>query len=345
MSEDGAERGSETPGMRALEVDAAGLFCPEGGFHVDPHRGVEVAVITHAHADHCRPATRVCHVAASAVELVRRRVGAETTIVPHPFGEPFRLGEATVSLHPAGHILGSAQVRIEAAGEVCVVSGDYRRQTDGAAEPFEPVPCEVFVSEATFALPVFRWSDPEDVFAEIAAWWRENAARGQNSVLFAYALGKAQRILHGLSGRIDREILLHGAVLPFAEAYLRAGVPLAPFRALPDLPRGAKLAGELVIAPPQAAGTAWLRRLEPCATAFASGWMRIRGLGRRRNVDRGFVLSDHADWPALLATVRETGAREVVTTHGYAGTFARFLEDAGIRARPLPLFAAGGDED
>lgn len=331
--------------MRALAVDAAGLFCPQGGFHIDPQHAVDVAVITHAHADHCRPGSRIYHVAASAVELVRRRVGEQATIIPHPFGEPFRLGEATVSLHPAGHVLGSAQVRIEAAAEVCVVSGDYRRQIDGSAEPFMPVACDVFVTEATFALPVFRWPEPEQVFEEIASWWRENAASRRNSVLFAYALGKAQRLLHGLRGRIDREILLHGAILPLAEAYLRAGVPLAPFRALAELPRGAKLVGELVIAPPQAAGSPWLRRLEPCATAFASGWMRLRGLRRRRQIERGFVLSDHADWPALLATVRETGAREVLTTHGYADTFARFLTDIGIAARPLPLFVAGEDED
>lgn len=328
--------------MRALTPHRRGLCCPQGGFFVDPQGAVDVAVVTHPHSDHCRPGSRVCHVAESAVELVRLRLDRRTEVIGHRFGAPFRLGEAVVSLHPAGHMLGAAQVRIEVADEVCVISGDYRRAVDDSAEPFEPVPCDVFVTEATFALPVYRWPDPRRVLADIAGWWRENARAGRNAVLFAYALGKAQRLLCGLRGLVDREIFLHEAIVPPTAIYARAGVPLAAWRPLPDLDDGARLTGALVIAPPGAAGAAWLRRLAPCETAFVSGWMRLRDLRRRRGAGRGFVLSDHADWPALLDTVRATGAREIHVTHGYAGPFARYLRECGLDATPLAPPPANG---
>jgi putative mRNA 3-end processing factor len=327
-----------------VAASPSGLACAAGGFHVDPIQPVDLAVITHAHADHARPGSGAYVCAAPGEALLRRRLGEDARIRAVPYRERIALGESIVSFHPAGHVLGSAQVRIEAGGETWVVTGDYKRQADPTCEPFEPLACDGLVTEATFALPIYRWPDPADVAREIAAWWDENRVQGRASVLFCYALGKAQRVLALLAGISDRRVFVHGAIEPLVAIYRDAGVRMLPTEPVAETARGRSFAGELVLAPELAIGTPWMRRFGAHETALASGWMRVRGNRRRRSFDRGFELSDHADWPALLDTVRESGARRVLTTHGYAEPLARYLSEQGISAEALPSLAPT-DED
>jgi len=323
-----------------LEVTPAGLWCAAGGFHVDPWAPVARAVVTHAHADHARRGSASYLGAASSLPLLRLRLGEATPIEGLPFGETRRLGEVTLSLHPAGHVLGSAQVRIEHRGEVWVVSGDYKTAPDPTCEPFAPVGCHTFVSESTFGLPIFRWRPAAEVADEIRRWWRSNADEGRPSVLFAYALGKAQRLAAALAGE-PRPLVVHGAVRACMDGYRSAGVTLPPAHAAHELSRE-ELRGALVLAPPSAQGSPWMRRFPGASTAFASGWMRLRGMRRQRRVDRGFAVSDHADWAALLATIAATGAERVAVTHGYTGPLVRFLrEQRGLDAWELPTRFTG----
>jgi putative mRNA 3-end processing factor len=263
------------------------------------------------------------------------------------YGEAFDLGGVRVSLHPAGHILGSAQVRVEGDGQVWVVTGDYKRQADPTCAGFEAVPCDVLVTEATFALPIYRWGPAEEAVREIWEWWMENAAEGQASVLFCYALGKAQRVLAELARFTDRLAYTHGAVEPLVADYRAAGVAMLPTRLVRDEERRkGEWAGDLILAPPSAAGTPWMRRFgtgPQFDTGFASGWMRVRGIRRRQGYDRGFVVSDHADWPGLLETIRESGAPRVLTTHGYSEALARHLREQGLEADVL--LTPYGEED
>lgn len=321
-----------------LRPSPEGLACGAGGFHVDPWGPVETAVITHAHADHLRPGAGRYLCAAPSAPLLARRLPEGARIEPLPYGAKVTLGDVTVSLHPAGHVLGSAQVRLERGGQVWVATGDFKRAPDPTCAPFEVVPCDVLVTEATFGLPIFRWRPAGEVAREVLAWVEACAARGRAAVLFCYALGKAQRLLAelALAGRGDRPVWLHGAIAPLVDAYREAGVGLPPCAVVTAAPAGARFAGELVLAPPSAHRSPWLRRLGEQETALASGWMRVRGIRRRRGVDRGFVLSDHADWPALLRTARETGARRVLVTHGHAEPLARALREAGLDAAALP---------
>ncbi len=322
-------------------MDDRGLWCAAGGFHVDPWRPVPEAVLTHAHGDHALPGSQRYHCTQEAVPVLRKRLGPETRLVPHAYGEPFELGSTAVSLHPAGHVLGSAQVRVEerSGGEVWVVSGDYKRQRDPTCAPFEVVPCDVFITEATFALPIYRWPSPDEVAKEILAWWDHNRDAGRASVLFCYALGKAQRILAHLAELTLRPVHTHGTVEAICELYREGGVTnLLPTEHVADV-KGAKrrdLAGALVLAPPSARRTPWMKRMGDHETAFASGWMQLRGTRRRQSYDRGFVLSDHADWPGLLQTIEETGAKRVLVTHGYGDALVRFLRERGTDAAVLP---------
>jgi len=311
-----------------------GLYCPAGRFYIDPWRPVETALITHAHADHLRPGHAIYHLAAAGVGLARERLTPDAPIAAHAYGEEFRLNGVRVSLHPAGHILGSAQIRLEYGGSVWVVSGDYKREPDPTCTPFEVLACDVFISEATFALPVYRWAEPAAVIREIYEWWQSNRELGLASVLFAYSLGKAQRVLAELAGLTTDTVYLHGAIAPLVEIYRAAGIALLPTQPA-ALPRADPYRGTLIVAPPGAAGSAWMRRLGPHRTGFCSGWMRVRGDRRRRGYDRGFVLSDHADWPSLLGTCRATGARRILLTHGHSDTLCRYLRELGVDAATL----------
>jgi putative mRNA 3-end processing factor len=267
---------------------------------------------------------------------MRVRLGDEAAIETLDWGESRRIGEATVSFHPAGHILGSAQIRVEVGGEVWVVTGDYKMDADPTCTPWEPVRCDVFITESTFGLPVFDWPDPSDVFRQIDAWWRANREAGRTSLIYGYALGKAQRLLAGVDPSIG-PILVHGAVAKLNDAYRAAGIPL-PETLPASRENAARHAGEaLVVAPPSAGGTSWVRKFQPSSDAFASGWMAVRGTRRRRAGDRGFVLSDHVDWKQLLQAVDATGADRVWVTHGYSDVVTRFLrEERGLDARVLP---------
>jgi len=319
-----------------LTLRDGGLWCEAGDFWIDPPHPVERAVVTHAHADHARWGSRWYLGSREGEGVLRTRLGPEATIETLDWGERRRIGEASVSLHPAGHILGSAQVRVEVAGEVWVVTGDYKTDPEPTCTPFEPVRCHTFVTETTFGLPVFSWPSAAEVFGEIDSWWSANRAERRTSLLYGYALGKAQRLLSGVDASIG-PILVHGSVQKLNEAYRAAGIPLPD--TLPASVENAKrYRGEaLVIAPPSAGGSTWVRKFLPGSDAFASGWMTMRGTRRRRAGDRGFILSDHVDWAQLLDAVEASEAERVWTTHGYADVVARFLtEERGLEAHPLP---------
>ena len=319
-----------------------GLYCPAGDFYIDPWQPVQTALITHAHGDHLRAGSARYILARPGAGIAAARLPGRQDLKALEYGQRLVLGGVTVSLHPAGHILGSAQVRIERGAEVWVVSGDYKRQGDPTCAAFEMVPCDVFVSEATFALPVYRWPPAAQVVAEIARWWHANRDRGIASVLFCYALGKAQRILAELMAFGSEPVHLHGAMLGLTELYRQAGIALAP--TLPaTTERKQDYRGALILAPPSAAGSSWMRRFGEHSSGFCSGWMRVRGERRRRGFDRGFVISDHADWPALTATCRDSGARRVLLTHGHADALQRYLSEQGLAAQALET-AFGGEE-
>jgi len=317
-----------------IQLRPEGLYCPAGDFHIDPWLPVPRAVITHGHGDHARAGMGEYHCTPGTAPILRWRLG-EARIVEHAHGEVFDMNGTRASLHPAGHVLGSAQVRVEAGGEVWVASGDYKRQGDPTCAPFEVVRCDVFITEATFALPVYRWPDTREVVTDIVQWRRTCEARGEAAVLFCYALGKAQRVLAELAGFDEPPPLLHGAIAAGVEVYRAAGVAMAATELLSEQASRNDYAGRLVIAPPSAAGSAWMRRFRRAQQGFASGWMRIRGNRRRRNYDRGFVISDHADWPDLLRTIEQTGARRVFATHGTTDALVRTLCERGIDARTL----------
>jgi putative mRNA 3-end processing factor len=320
-----------------------GLYCPAGDFHVDPWRPVDRAVITHAHADHARMGSRLYLATSQSERVLRARLG-DIALQTLDYGERTVLNGVTISLHPAGHVLGSSQVRIEQGGEVWVASGDYKTDPDPTCVPFEAVRCDTFITESTFGLPIYRWPDPAEVFADIAGWWRANADAGRASVLYCYAFGKAQRVLAGIAmaGGLDcGPIVCHGAVENLNEVYRQTGVSLPPTQRVDDVD-GAAMRRALVLAPPSADGTPWLRRFGELSDAFASGWMRVRGARRRRALDRGFVLSDHADWPGLQAAIAATDASRVIVTHGQVPVMVRWLGEQGLDAS---AFATEYDED
>jgi putative mRNA 3-end processing factor len=323
-----------------LRPSPVGLICEAGGFHVDPTEAVPVAIVTHAHRDHLAPGSGRIICAAESAPLLRQRLGPEVTIEPRAFGESFRLGDVDVSLHPSGHVLGSAQVRLARAadaggGEIWVVSGDYKTDPDPTCAPFEVVPCDVFVTEATFALPIYRWTASDEVISDMRDWLDDNRREGRTSVLLAYALGKAQRLITHLAPHLDEPMLAHGAVVSACEAYRAAGVPVPAVTYVDETMRGAQVQGRVVIAPPTVLGSPWMKRFPRASVAMVSGWMRVRGRRRWKGVDRGFVLSDHADWPGLLTTIAATGARRVLTTHGYADVLARYLREQRMDAEAL----------
>ncbi|WP_113911201.1 ligase-associated DNA damage response exonuclease [Roseovarius dicentrarchi] len=331
-----------------LQFKPQGIYCPAGDFYIDPWRPVDRALITHGHADHARPGHSRYLATDIAVPVMRHRLG-DIAIDSITYGEDRQIGGAKVSFHPAGHIPGSAQIRVEVGGEVWVVSGDYKTTPDAISTPFEPVTCHSFITECTFGLPVFEWPDEADVAREINDWWAANAANGQFSLLGAYSLGKAQRVLSMLDASIG-PILTHGAVAATNDILREQGFDLpATRRVTPELvPKDHP--GAMVIAPPGAMGSDWARRFKPAATGFASGWMRLRGVRRRRTVDRGFVVSDHADWTGLNTAIKATGAENIYATHGYTDIFARWLKSEGYNAEALTTeftgeSASGAAED
>jgi putative mRNA 3-end processing factor len=311
-----------------------GLYCPAGDFYVDPWRPVRAAVITHAHSDHAAPGSKVYLTARHGQHLLQARLGTEAEIQAIDYGQRLTFRDVSVSLHPAGHILGSAQVRLERGGEVWVVTGDYKTAPDPTCPAFESVRCHTLITESTFGLPIYRWQSPADTFAAINAWWRNNAAEGIASIVYAYSLGKAQRLLTGLDTSIG-PVYCHGAVERMNAIYRAGGVALPETRYTGASAEPRDWGGALIVAPTLARGSPWLRRFGTFSSAFVSGWMQIRGARRRRAVDRGFALSDHADWPALVTAIRASEAERVLVTHGFVEPLVGWLNENGWQAAPL----------
>ncbi len=314
-----------------VQVAKQGLYCPQGKFYVDPWQPVETALITHAHSDHARTGAQHYIAAEKAVPFLQHRLGNEISIQGVPFGEKIRLNDAWVSFHSAGHILGSAQIRIEAENQVWVLSGDYKRTPDPSCDPFEVVPCDVFVSEATFALPIYNWESGEMTAQRIFDWWQSDLTRP--SILFCYALGKAQRVLAELMKMTEQSVYLHGAVASLTEIYRKQKVPLLPTKLVSEADKTHTFSGDLILAPPSAHRSPWMKRFKDPQTAFASGWMQVRGARRRRGYEKGFVLSDHADWNELNQTIQDTGAKTVFLTHGRTDVLARVLTEKKYQVR------------
>ena len=307
-----------------IERTESGLYCRAADAWVDPWKPVPRALITHAHADHARPGCGEYWAIDSSEAVLRQRLGQSINLHSVQYREEFWLGQCKVSFHSAGHVLGSAQIRLESDGNVWVVSGDYKRDHDPSCAPFETVACDVLITEATFGLPIYRWSSGAEVAKSIRDWWQ--ADRSRPTLLFCYAFGKAQRLLAELKAiGVEEEVLLHGAVETITRHYREAQVPMTPSRPVSDYPRNDSLNGRLVLAPPSAHRSSWMRRFKAPQTGFASGWMAVRGARQRRGYERGFVLSDHADWPGLIQTVRESGAKQVYVTHGQSDVLARYL--------------------
>lgn len=327
--------------MSLLELTPSGLYCPQADVFIDPWKPVDRAVITHAHADHARWGMKHYLAHHHSEQVMRLRLGQDINLETLEYSEPIHINGVQISLHPAGHIPGSAQVRLEFQGKVTVVSGDYKVEDDGLSTAFEPVKCHEFVSECTFGMPIYKWQGQQQIFKEINQWWKTNAKQGRNSVLFAYSLGKAQRVINHLDTAIGA-IFAHGAIWNTNQALIANGVPVMDIpKVTQELPKSA-FKGAMIIAPPAAMGSPWMKKFAPYRTRVCSGWMNVRGARRRRAVDTGFVLSDHADWPGLIQAIKATEAEKVYLTHGSTAIFERYLvETFGIEAVSLNTLFEG----
>ncbi|MGD1853829.1 MAG: ligase-associated DNA damage response exonuclease [Leptolyngbyaceae cyanobacterium] len=326
--------------MNLISVRPEGLYCEQGNFYIDPWRAVETALITHAHSDHARSGSEHYYAISSSQGILRKRLGKDINLTPTQYGDKFKLGNTRVSFHSAGHVLGSAQVRVEYKDEVWCISGDYKRCTDPTCTPFDVVECDTFITEATFGLPIYRWQSGADTAQQIYRWWQSDLDRP--SLLFCYSFGKAQRVLAELAQLTDKTVYVHGAVQVLTEIYREVGVQMLPTVPTSQTEKSYKFQGDLVIAPPSGHRSSWMKRFKRPQTAFASGWMAVRGARRRRGYERGFVLSDHADWPSLIQTVKETKAKTIYVTHGQNDILSRYLtEQLGIHAMPLDTLFEG----
>ncbi len=331
------------PKAELLEMTKAGIYCRTGDLYIDPWQAVDRAVITHAHADHARPGCGRYLASTDSEGMLRLRLGDDIRLQSVAYGTKVTLNGVTISLHPAGHVLGSSQIRVEHKGEVWVVSGDYKIETDTTCSAFEQLKCHTFVTESTFGLPVFRWRPQADIFADINSWWKTNQAQEKTSVLFAYSLGKAQRVIAGLDAALG-PIFTHGAVEKINQCYQRAGIPLPLTRHAAAVENKNAFVGAMVVAPPSADTPAYTKKFTNARKAFTSGWMQIRGMRRRRAVDRGFVLSDHSDWYGLINTIMASEAETVWVTHGYSAEVGQYLQEQGLNARQVETqFSSGID--
>jgi putative mRNA 3-end processing factor len=331
------------PKKPLLEFTDYGIFCSKGNFYIDPWKPVDDAVITHAHSDHARWGHKRYLAHHLSKQVLLYRLG-EINLQTVAYGEKVYKNGVEISLHPAGHVIGSAQIRIESEGEVWVVSGDYKVEDDGVSTPFEPVRCHHFISECTFGMPVYQWKPQAQIFDDINSWWRTNLANGVATVLVGYSLGKAQRIIQNLDLN-NGTIYTHGTIENTTQALRNNGVILNPtVRITPETPRDEIKKG-IVLAPPSSVGTSWMRRFGPYSFGYCSGWMAIRGAKRRRAADRGFVLSDHADWSGLVSAIGATGCEKVYLTHGYQASFARYLSEIGFDAHEVHTLFGNEEEE
>ncbi|MEM6642593.1 MAG: ligase-associated DNA damage response exonuclease [Bacteroidota bacterium] len=322
-----------------LQFNQKGIYCKQGDFYIDPWQPVKDAIITHAHSDHARYGSKHYLSHHNSVPILKQRLGA-IQVTGADYDETFSKNGVKVSLHPAGHIAGSAQIRVEYQGEVWVVSGDYKTDPDPVAVDFVPIWCNTFITECTFGLPIYQWPNDQEVVNQIEDWWRENQEAGKVSLLSAYALGKAQRVLSLVDQTIGK-IHCHGAVDTVNKIHQDLGLISGTFEYITSEISKDDLAGSLVIAPPSAIGSTWSRKLGNLSVGIASGWMMLRGSKRRQNADRGFILSDHADWDGLNDAVKATGAERVICTHGYTEAYSRWLCENGLEAYSEKTFFEG----
>jgi putative mRNA 3-end processing factor len=330
--------------MPLLTESPAGLYCPAGDFYIDPWQPVPRAVITHAHGDHARQGSKSYLAAKEGDAILRLRLGSECEYQFVEYGERINCNSVQLSLHPAGHMTGSSQVRIEHRGEVVVFTGDYKLQSDPTCRAFEPLKSHTFITESTFGMPIYRWRPNEEMFAEVNDWWRANQALGKCSVLFAYTVGKSQRLIASVDSSIG-PMFGHGAILQACSAYRKCGVQLPALGNIFDADKKYDWSQALVIAPPSARGSTWLRRFGDVSLGQASGWMRVRGIRRRRAIDRGFIISDHVDWAGLLDTIKATEAQSVWVTHGYTRQVVAHLKQQGYDAREVQTQYRGEEEE
>jgi len=313
-----------------LQFTDKGIYCHEAQVYLDPWKAVDKAIITHGHADHSRWGHKQYITHERNVPIVKHRLG-NVVITGKKWGEPFRINGVRFTLFPAGHIIGSSQIKVEYKGEIWVFTGDYKIEDDQVSTPYELVKCHTFITECTFGLPAFLWRPQQDVFKDINEWWSQNKANGQTSILFGYSLGKAQRLLKHLDPSIGK-IYTHGAIENMTNV-LRPMVHFPETELITSDTKKEEIKGNIVLAPPSAHGSNWIRKIVPYVTASASGWMAFRGARRRRVIDKGFVLSDHCDWSGLLSTIKNTGAEKIICTHGYTDIFSKYLKELGYDAR------------
>ena len=309
-----------------------GLFCETGGFYIDPSKSVDKALITHAHSDHARPGSRSYLTVKQGEFLLKQRLGQQINLQTINYSDNIYLNGVKVSFHPAGHILGSAQIRIEFKGEVTVISGDYKLEKDFTCDKFEPVKCNTFITESTFGLPIFKWCAQAILFNEINSWWQKNKSLNIVSIIFGYALGKAQRIISGLDTSIG-PIFTHPSVEIINQCYRDSGVIIPETKYLSEdkvIPPGA-----LIVAPPSADIFQMIGKFWNFSSSFASGWMQIRKNRKRNSFDRGFTISDHADWEGLIQAVKESQAENILIIHGYSSQLSQWLCENGYNARVL----------
>lgn len=313
-----------------LAFNQNGIYCAVADVYLDPWRKVDKAIISHGHADHSRRGNKKYITHHRNIPIMKHRLG-EIDVEGKAYGELFIINNVKFSFHPAGHVIGSSQIRVEHKGEVWVFTGDYKDEADGVSTPYEPVKCHTFITECTFGLPAFKWKPQAEVMSDINQWWAENQAEGRTSVLFGYSLGKAQRLLKHLNPEIGK-IYTHGAIENMTEV-LREMVDFPETTRVTRDTTKKEINGNLVLAPPSAHGGTWIRKMVPYVTASASGWMTFRGARRRRAIDKGFVMSDHCDWDGLLNSIEATGCEKVICTHGYTDIFSKYLREIGYDAR------------
>lgn len=329
--------------MNLIESTERGLFCAQADVYIDPWKPVDRAIITHGHSDHARPGHKAYACVKSSKAILRHRLGP-IKMTTYEYGESFSINGVTFSFHPAGHVIGSAQIRVEYKGEIWVVTGDYKLEDDGISEAYEQLQCHSFITESTFGLPVYDWTDQEEVYDDINNWWSDNAEDNTTTLLTAYSLGKAQRILQHLDLDIG-PIYCHGAIANMNDKIVDSGIPLNPYQkvSLGSKPKDYQKA--IVLAPPSAVSSAWMKRFKKSSIGVASGWMALRGARRRRGADRGFVLSDHCDWKSLNQAIKDTGAENIYPTHGYTEIFSKWLNDQGYQAQPIETAFIGESLD
>ena len=317
-----------------MELNDKGLYCSKGGFYIDPWRAVDKALITHAHSDHAKPGTKNYLAVDKSENLLRLRLGKKINIQIVKNGEILNINGIKISFHPAGHILGSAQIRLESDNQVVVVSGDYKTGEDYTCQQFEPVRCNTFITESTFGLPVYRWSHQKVIFEEINYWWKQNIKEGKTSILLGYSLGKAQRLISGLDIHIG-PIITHSSIENINDCYRESGINLSGTTCIEKINDKNIFKEAIIILPPSVNNSLLIEKFENASRAFASGWMQVKRTRKWRSVDKGFVLSDHADWDGLINTIKETGAENIYVMHGYVSPFVRWLNENGWNAFPL----------